>query len=117
MLNTEKEEDEEKTKQDEGVLTRGARTEARTCLLRCVLFAACASTVERWSVCVLTLLGCLTFLQVMRRAATSHPVKMLEYNKGGPVYKNMVGKVSRARFYCTTCKTCICCRNPLWWVE
>ena len=57
------------------------------------------------------------FLQVMRRAATSHPVKMLEYNKGGPVYKNMVGKVSRARFYCTTCKTCICCRNPLWWVE
>ena len=59
------------------------------------------------------------------------PVKMLEYNKGeppcsmckllaaDPVYKNMVGKVSRARFYCTTCKTCICCRkkNPLWWTE
>ena len=32
-----------------------------------------------------------------------------------PVYKNMAGKVSRARFYCTTCKACICCRNPLWW--
>ena len=56
-------------------------------------------------------------------------MEMLEYNKGpppcsmcklmaaDPVYKNMVGKVSRARFYCTTCKTCICCRNPLWWVD
>ena len=63
------------------------------------------------------------------RAATSHPMEMLEYNKGpppcsmcklmaaDPVYKNMVGKVSRARFYCTTCKTCIRCRNPLWWAE
>ncbi len=83
------------------------------------------------SVRVLTLLGCLTYLQVMRRAATSHLTIWrcsIEYNKGGPppcsmcklvaadpVYKNMVpmGKVSRARFYCTTCKTCILLQEPV----
>ena len=105
---------------------RGADLTAEVRLVCCV--CVCPTDFERWSVRVLTLLGCLTYVQVMRRAATSHPLKKLEYNSGGsmcklvaadPVYKDMLpmGKVSRARFRCTTCNTFICSRNPLCYLK
>ena len=108
---------------------RGADLTAEVRLVCCV--CVCPTDFERWSVRVLTMLGCSAYVQVMRRAATSHPMKMLECNSGGPrcsmcklvaadpVYKNMVpmGKVSRARFCWTICKTCICSRNPLCYLK